>query len=335
MKNRKNLYVLGGIALLAIIPLIAKTIDNGYLQTLTFFVMMFVSMSVAWNIIGGYAGQISFGHGTFWGLGAFTTAIFAIRTGLPAWLAMPIGGLVAMLYGMSWGYPTLRLRGPYFAIATIGIGEATRLIMLNLDQLLKNSPLDWLVKDKPFTGGASGLILPSPNDFQANQLLLFYICLGFMILTIAISAWINNSRFGLALRAVNMDQEAAETLGVSASRYKVLALMVTAFLVGVAGSLYAQYVLFIDAREVFSFSNSIAMVLMPTVGGIGTLWGPALGALVFKVADDRLSSARFMLGGMQINLGDVNLMLYGLLLVLIILFEPGGVLGLLKRLRKK
>ncbi|MBI3536348.1 MAG: branched-chain amino acid ABC transporter permease [Chloroflexi bacterium] len=334
--SRTFISVLFVIALLAFVTAIPSLPVSKYWQTLGFITFLFAGMSVAWNILGGYGGQVSFGHGTFLGLGAFTTAVISIRTGIPAPLTIPIAGLVAMVYGVLWGYPTLRLRGPYFSIATIGIGEATRLLMINLDDLLRGAPfLNELVKDRPFTGGASGLNLKIPPDIISYQLNYYYFALAFLVITILIAWWIRRARFGLALFAINMDPDAAETLGVNTARYKVYALMVSAFLVGVAGSLYAQYFLFIDPREMFSFQNSIAMVLMPIIGGIGTVGGPVLGAFVFKVVEDRLATTRLEFGTLTINLVQFNLLLYGLLLVLIILFERGGVLGLLSRAAKK
>lgn len=321
-----------GLALLAALLAVPVLFPGSYWQTLGFITFLYVGLSSAWNILGGYAGQVSFGHSTFLGLGAFTTGAIAVRTGVAPALTIPAAGVVAALYSLLWGYPTLRLRGPYFAIATIGIGEATRLLMINLDDLLRGIPvLERLVRDQPLTGGATGLTLRTPPNIQAYALVFYYVTLAFALGTLAVSWWVRRSRFGLALAAINMDPDAAETLGVSTGRYKVLALAVSAFLVGVAGSLYAQYFFFIDPREMFSFQNSIAMVLMPIIGGIGTLWGPVLGAVMFKVVEDRLSTARLALGGVTVNFVQFNLLLYGLLLVLIILFEPGGLLGLLRR----
>jgi branched-chain amino acid transport system permease protein len=325
------LVAVGSLGMLVMLPIL---FEGSYWQTLAFITFLFVSLSVSWNITGGYAGQVSFGHSTFLGLGAFTTAVITLRTGLPAPFTIPVAGLVAMTYGFLWGYPTLRLRGPYFSIATIGVGEATRLFMTNLDDLLRSIPiLKELVKYQPLTGGASGLTLRLPPDIQSYALKFYFGALLFMLGVLAISWWIRRSRIGLALSAINMDPDAAETLGVSTARYNVLALMVSAFLVGVVGSLYAQYFFFIDPREMFSFQNSIAMVLMPIIGGIGTLWGPVLGAVVFKVVEDRLLTTHLEWGPLSINFVQFNLLLYGLLLVLIILFEPGGVLGLLRRMK--
>jgi branched-chain amino acid transport system permease protein len=320
------------VAVLAVLVILPALNVSRYWQTLGFITFLFASMSVAWNILGGYGGQVSFGHGTFLGLGAFTTAVITLRTGLPALVAMPFAGLVAVGYALLWGYPTLRLRGPYFSIATIGISEATRVLMINLDDLLRGAPLlNELVKERPLTGGASGLNLPIPSDIQSYQLSYYYIALGFLIAVILVSWWIRRARFGLGLFAINMDPDAAETLGVNTARLKVFALMISALLVGIAGSLYAQYFLFIDPREMFSFQNSIAMVLMPIIGGIGTVGGPVVGAVVFKIVEDRLSTSRIDLGALSINLVQFNLLLYGTLLVLIVMFEPGGVLGLARR----
>jgi branched-chain amino acid transport system permease protein len=336
MTVRRTLPALAALLALAFIALVPVLYRGSYWQTLGFLTFLFVGMSVAWNILGGYGGQVSFGHGTFYGIGAFTTAAVALRAGVPPWLTLPLAGLAAMLYGLLWGYPTLRLRGPYFSIATIGIGEATRLLMINLDDVLRGTPvLDALVKSQPLTGGASGLTLRTPPDIQAYQLAYYYGALGFMLLTLAVSWWIQRSRFGLALTSINMDLEAAETLGVDTARYKIYALMASAFLVGLAGSLYAQYIFFIDPREMFSFQNSIAMVLMPIIGGIGTLWGPVVGAVVFTIVQDRLQTTRLEFGSLTISLVQFNLLMYGLLLVLIILFEPGGVMGLLRRAARR
>ncbi|HEY6040736.1 MAG TPA: branched-chain amino acid ABC transporter permease, partial [Anaerolineae bacterium] len=331
--SKENLFTaLAGLSFIIALLGVPVWFRGSYFQTLGFFTFLFVSLAVAWNILGGYAGQVSFGHGTFLGIGAFTTAAITLRVGIPAPLTIPFAGLFAMIYGLLWGYPTLRLRGPYFSIATIGIGEATRLLMINLDDLLRAIPfVGDLVKTRPLTGGASGLNLPIPPDIQSYALNYYYGTFAFMLVTIVVSWWVGRSRFGLALRAINMDPDAAETLGVSTARYKVLALMLSAFLVGVAGSLYAQYFLFIDPREMFSFQNSIAMVLMPIIGGIGTLWGPVIGATVFTIVQDRVSTGHVDIAGISINLVQFNLLLYGLLLVLIVLFEPGGVLGLLRR----
>ena len=322
-----------GVAALVFVALIPfLRLAGGYLQTLGFLTFLYVILSTAWNIMGGYAGQTSFGHATFYGLGAYTTAILALR-GVPPLLTMPLAGLIAAAYGFLWGYPCLRLRGQYFAIATIGVGEATRLLMLNLDDLIANSPLlGGLLQRGVLTGGATGLMVPTPPDIQAYATGFYYFGLVLTLLVLLVSYWVKKSKFGLGLFAINMDMDAAETVGVNTTRSKIQALMLSAFLVGVAGSLYAQYVFYIDPQTVFGFPVSIAMVLMPTIGGIGTLAGPILGAVVYVVVQDRILTANLTLGDIRLSLSSMHLLVYGGLLVLIVLFEPKGLMGLFGRL---
>jgi branched-chain amino acid transport system permease protein len=308
------------IALAASVPLIASAY-----QSLIFYTFIYISLASAWNIIGGFGGQTSFGHAAFYGLGAYTTAILALGNGgmpqVPALLTIPFAGLVAAIYAALIGYPTLRLRGPYFSIATIGVGEATRILMLNASTL---------------TGGASGLNLKLPADIKAYALQYFYIGLVWMVVVLLVAWYIRRSRFGLGLFAINMDTDAAETLGVDTARSKIIALMISAFLVGVTGSLYAQQIFYVEPNEVFGFRYSIGMVLMATIGGIGTLWGPVLGAIIYFPINDRLSTLQpLQLFGQSLEFTRLNLLLFGLLLVAIILGEPKGLVGIGERIWKK
>ncbi len=318
------------LVFLVLIPFLE--IRGGYLQTLGFLTFLYITLSTAWNILGGYGGQTSFGHATFYGLGAYTTSILALR-GIPGLLTIPVAGLVASLYGLLWGYPCLRLRGQYFAIATIGVGEATRLLMLNLDDLIKNNHvLKGFLQKGVLTGGATGLMLPTPPDIRSYATGFYYGVMVLMFAALFVSWWVKNGKFGLGLFAINMDVDAAETVGVSTTRYKILALMLSAFMVGISGSIYAQYVFYIDPQTVFGFPMSIAMVLMPIIGGIGTLAGPILGAVVYIVVQDRILTANLNLGFINLSLSSLHLLMYGGLLVLIILFEPKGLLGMYRRL---
>lgn len=318
------------LVFLLLIPFLE--IRGGYLQTLGFLTFLYITLSTAWNILGGYGGQTSFGHATFYGLGAYTASILALR-GISGLLTIPIAGMVASFYGLLWGYPCLRLRGQYFAIATIGVGEATRLLMLNLDDLIKNNHLlKGFLQKGVLTGGATGLMLPTPPDIRAYATGFYYGVMVLMFAALFVSWWVKNGKFGLGLFAINMDVDAAETVGVNTTRYKILALMLSAFMVGVSGSIYAQYVFYIDPQTVFGFPMSIAMVLMPIIGGIGTLTGPILGAVVYIVVQDRILTTNLNLGLIKLSLSSLHLLLYGGLLVLIILFEPKGLLGMRRRL---
>lgn len=270
-----------------------------------FLTFIFVTQAVSWNLVGGFAGQVSFGFAAFFGTGAYVTAILWSRYGWEPVLTLPFAGLAAMVVALLVGLPCFRLSGPYFSIATIGIGEAARVIAINLDNI---------------TGGASGLILP----FNVPEKAWFYRA-GLILATVTFLtvAWIRRHRFGLALFSLRMDQLAAESLGVPTAFYKNLAHVVAAFFVGMSAGLYVVYLSYAHPDQVFGFDLSIGMVLMNVIGGIGTLWGPVLGAVIyFPIRQLLLADPRLV---------AVNLLVFGALLILIILFEPGGLLGLLAR----
>ncbi len=333
LRSWKTWISLALIIFLLLVPFL--NIGGGYLQTLSFLTFLYVILSTAWNILGGYTGQTSFGHATFYGLGAYTTSILALR-GMPPLMTMPLAGVIAALYGFLWGYPCLRLRGQYFAIATIGVGEATRLLMLNLDDLIKNIPLlKDALQDGVLTGGATGLMLPTPEDIHSYAMGFYYLAMGLMFAALLASWWVKKSKFGLGLFSINMDIDAAETVGVNTVFYKNMALMLSAFMVGIGGSIYAQYMFYIDPQTVFGFPMSISMVLMPTIGGIGTLVGPILGAVVYIIVQDRILTANIDFGTFTLSLSTLHLLLYGGLLVVIVLFEPKGIMGLQQRLTRR
>jgi len=279
---------------------------NPYILHLGFLTFLYVSLSSAWNILGGFAGQVSFGYSAFFGLGAYATGILW-NAGVNPYLTLPVGALLALAFSLLVGYPCFRLSGPYFAIATIGIGEAMRVIMLNLGDI---------------TGGASGLTMPTTGGFSKTPSYLSALLL--MIAVLLLVNYIRNSRIGLALLAIKEDQDAAEALGVPTIRYKLLAHGLGAIIVGIAGGLYAQYMFYIEPNNVFGFNLSISLLLMPVIGGLATLWGPVLGAIVFVVIQDTLMA----------SFPHLHLLTYGLLLVVIVLFEPDGLMGLFGRLAR-
>ncbi len=303
---RTLVLFVGALAVLYALPLVVPMGD--YAHDLIGLTFMYMAAALAWNWLGGYVGQISFGHAAMFGVGGFVAARIALSTGLPFWAGWLAGGLTAGLYGLLWGHPTLRLRGPYFSIATIGVGEATRLVATYWD---------------PFTGGSSGLSLPLGQG--PTKYALYWYGLYLLAAVVALSWWLRRSRIGLGLLAIKEDVEAAADAGVNATLYQDLVLVLSATVIGVCGGFYAWYQAFIDPQDLFSFDRSIGFVLMGVVGGIGTILGPALGAIVFVVVQELLlaSYAQFYLG------------IYGLLLVLIILFEPLGLSGLLLRLARR
>lgn len=298
------------VALAIAMPLVFP--HEEYLRSELFLILLYGAMATGWNILGGFTGQVSFGHAAFLGIGAYATTILT-DAGWSVWATLPVAGILAATFSLVIGPPAFRLRGPYFAIATIGIGEATRLIVLNWSALAGGSDL---------TGGASGLTLtgaPSP-------LAQYYAALVLCAVAISIAAWIKRSRFGYALAAVRADPDAAETLGVNTTIAKTQALLISAFLLGSAGSVYAMHNLFISPDSVFGFSTSISFVIMPIIGGIGTIVGPLLGAAIFTGLREQLETNP-LLAPYSLDLG-----VFGGLLCAIVLFEPRGLLGIADRL---
>jgi len=290
------------LIVLACVP--AANLGANFTKVL-FLTFLAVSASVAWNILGGFAGQASFGFAVFYGLGAYTTAV-GMNAGLGPYLTYLIAAVLAAVASLLIGLPTFRLRGPYFAIATIGVSEAVRVIMTNLQ----------------FTGGASGCRITERVPFrQADH---YYTGLALAAIAVCISMLVRNSRFGLALRAIHDDQDAASDSGVNPYLHKIAAHAIAAAITGATGGVYARYSAFISPDGVFAFQRSVAIVLMPIIGGVNTIWGPVAGGGVYGVIEEELT-ARFP---------EFHLLLYGMLLILIILFEPGGLLGLLVRLRR-
>lgn len=297
----------GLVVVLALFPALFPN-ELNYIG-LGFLTFIFVTLAVAWNMVGGYAGQVSFGYAAFFGTAAYVTAILWSRYGWEPLLTLPLAGLAAVVVSLVVGLPCFRLLGPYFSIATIGVGEAARVLALNLDQL---------------TGGASGLNLPLSVPEKSW---FYWSGLVLAAMAVAVSAWIRASRFGLGLFALRMEQDAAESLGLSTALYKNLAHSTSAFLVGLAAGLYVVYFSYVHPNQVFGFDLSIGMVLMGVIGGVGTLWGPVLGAAIYFPVRQLLLS--------QPALVAFNLLIYGGLLIAIVLFEPGGLLGLIRRVARR
>jgi len=290
------------VAALAAVPLAKVGANTSKVLFLTF---LWISASAAWNILGGFTGQVSFGFAVFYGLGAYTSAI-GISSGVNPYATYALAAAIAAVASLAIGLPTFRLRGPYFAIATIGVSEAVRVIMTNL----------------AFTGGASGYRITEHVPFRQAE--HYYTGLALAALAVCVSILVRRSRFGLGLRAIRDDQEAAADSGVNPFAYKLAAHAVGAALTGAAGGVYARYAAFISPDGVFAFQRSVAILLMPIIGGVNTIWGPVLGGGVYGVVEEELT-ARFP---------EFHLLLYGMLVIFIILFEPGGLMGLLGRLRR-
>ena len=290
-----------GVLALAVAPQVLGL--SAYSHNLVTLAFLLISGSVAWNWMGGFLGQVSFGHAALFGVGGFVSARVLLSGPVPAPLAWLVGGLVAGTFALG-AHPALRLRGPYFSIATIGMGEAVRLIFTYWED---------------FTGGSSGLSLPIDPDMKRQ---LYWWGLGLAALVVAATWLMRRSTFGLQLLAIKADVDAAGDVGVSATFYQDLVFVLSGAVVGISGGLYASYFSFIEPNDMFGFDRSIAFVLMTVIGGVGTILGPVLGAVVFVLLRQYLLASY-----PQLYLG-----LYGALLILIILFEPLGLSGLIGRL---
>ncbi len=271
-------------------------------------VLLYAALGTAWNILGGYAGQVSFGHAVFFGTGAYTSTLLLQHLGLTPWIGMLAGALVAAGLALAVGYPTFRLAGHYFAIATIVVGEIAHT----------------LVRSSDVVGGARGLFLPIlPTalinyQFQETRLPYYFVALGLYVVSLAVTLLIERRRMGYYLRAIREDQAAARSVGVSVPRYKLAAGAVSAALTALCGTFYAQYVLFIDADSVFPLSLSILIALVAILGGAGRAYGPFLGACVL-IPLSELTRNQF--GGTG---RGADLVIYGALIVLVSVAQPGG-----------
>jgi branched-chain amino acid transport system permease protein len=279
-------------------------------------IFLYGALAAAWNIVAGYCGQVSLGQAVFFGVGAYTSAVLFRDAGVTPWLGMLAGAGLAVLLSQVIGYPVFRLRGHYFAIATIAVGEIVHALVVNWDAI----------------GGARGVFVPirrpdSLLNFQFHQskAYYYYIALGLLLLALGVTRLIERSRRGYYFRAVREDPDAAAALGVNVAREKLRALAISAAITAMGGTFWAQYILFIDPESVFPLSLSILICLVAVLGGVGTLWGPLLGAAVLVPLQE---GTRVMLGGTGKAL---DLLIYGALIVLVAVLQPGGLMALLRR----
>jgi branched-chain amino acid transport system permease protein len=297
---------LGGVLLLALalVPALSSSI---YLMHVLIVVFMYVVLAVSWNILGGMAGYVSFGHVTFFALGAYLSAILYRDLGASPFLTAALGGLLAATVAFLVGLPTLRLREEYFAIATLGLAFIFEVLAWNL----------------PVTGGGSGIMITAPNFGIHLTKAVFYLSMWTVMVASVVTSWaIGRSRFGYGLASIREDEQAAEVMGVRTARLKAVAFALSAFFPGVAGGLFAYYVAYIEPGTVFDHSISINVVIMSILGGIGTTLGPVLGAVILTLISELMN---------VIVVSEAKLVVYGVILVAAVLFLPQGILGRWRR----
>ncbi|WP_202331422.1 branched-chain amino acid ABC transporter permease [Mesorhizobium sp. L-8-3] len=272
----------------------------------------------AWNILGGYGGQFSFGHAAFFGTGAYAVAVLQVQLGINPWIGMALGGVLAAAVAAFIGFCTFRygLRGSYFALVTLAFAEVLRILSNSVD----------------VTGAGVGLLIPlarGVENFQfASRAGYFWVVWALALAAFVTVWWIGNSRFGAQLTAVRDNEEAARALGVNAFRVKMGAIVLSGFFSGLAGVFYAQYFLYLDPSIGYGPEISITSLLVPIIGGMGTLFGPLLGAVGVHAISE---GTRSFVG----EAPGISLALYGAVLVVMVLFMPRGLAGLLARRARK
>ncbi|MFZ1375975.1 MAG: branched-chain amino acid ABC transporter permease [Geothrix sp.] len=338
LKATLLLAVLGG--LLAI----PKFVDSPYALHMMILLFMSVMMGQSWNILGGYAGQHSVGHAAYFGVGAYTTMMLMHTKQIAPWYGVWAGIALVVVVALIIGSICFRLRGPYFVLASIAVAEILRLSAINLTTL---------------TNGAEGILATELPAFKiggtiitdfATKVPFYYIGLFLVALTIAVTYLVQHSKLGYFFQAIREDQDAAHSLGISISLYKNIALVISAVLTSLAGSFYGIYVGFVDPPTVLGLDVSVQIMLICIIGGMGTLWGPVLGSLVLVPLSEALRSnmitealvkvgmvnAESKIGiFLKENLSHAHVLLYGILVVVVILFMPDGLMGFIKKLAKR
>lgn len=285
-----------------------------YFISFVYSVFLYVCVATSWNLIGGYAGYLSFGHVAFFGIGAYGTALLSGAFQLSAVgtiLSSIPAGLLAALIAVIVGYPCLRLRGPYFAVITLCFAFVVQLTVQNLNIL----------------GGPDGLWLKAIDaPIETARSILYELMLLLMVITVAVSARINRSKFGAGLRAIKEDEEVAQTMAINAPRLKIQAFALSAFFPGVAGGLHAYYLTYIHPSIVFDVNISILIVLMALFGGGSSWLGPVIGAALLSVVNELLST---------FVKAELARIIYGSLFVIVIIFVPNGITQLFRKPARK
>ena len=291
-------------------PLVVR---DAFLLDSLVLILIWGTSAAAWNVAGGYAGQVSLGHSAFFGLGAYAAAVFGTRWGLSPWLGLAGGALVAITIGLVVGYLSNRLRGPYFVLATIAFSQVLLIVGSR-----------W----RGLTSGSEGIPVPFRPGFWtlgiADKRVWVWIVLTLAVLVYLVELYLERSRRGYQLAAVREDEDAALSLGVPARWLKVAAIAVSAALTAACGALWAQYVGFVDPFYVFSVDLSVRFALAAIIGGLGTALGPFLGSILITTLETYL---RATFGGIGAGFVGIYLIIYGSALILVVRFVPAGLTG--------
>lgn len=299
----KKHYVI--LAVLASLAALYPYLDPKYL-TIAITIFLFIGWATAWDLIGGWAGQVSLGHVSFVGIGAYFVAIGSEYYGLAPWWSILMAMLFAAVLAYFWGRLTFKLSGPYFTLSTIAIAEMMRLVAINEG---------WL------TGGATGVFiseLPTPFGFDLfEKTTQYYLALAFAVFCLLVVFGVSRNRFGYQLRAIREDEQSAMAAGINPTKVKLRAFMLSAVLTTLGGGVYGIFLSFMEPHVMFNLLLSIQIALTAIVGGRGTIWGPAVGAVVLIIAGEVFRT----------TFAHANMLVYGLLILVVILFFPRGIVG--------
>jgi len=304
MKKTFPLIIAG---LLAVLPLIGL---SSYWMHILILVIMWSVIGMAWNLLGGYCGQVSFGHAAFFGVGAYTAGILYNKLGISAWWGLPLSIFFVTIFALVIGYICLRLKGPFFALGTLAMGVILRVMAENLTTI---------------TEGDLGIMIRERTWIEKTW--YFYIILILAALAFFLVKKVIESKLGYYFVAIREDQDAAESLGINTTLYKTIALSLSAVITGLAGAFYTNYMGYIDPKIVFALHDiSIVTIMVVMVGGVATYWGPFVGAVIMVFLAEIIRTIP--------KLGAAHHTFFGILLIVIIIYLPNGIVGDLPKLKK-
>jgi branched-chain amino acid transport system permease protein len=310
MRQKINGFALAFVVVVAFgLPIVLRS--PTYLHILI-LLYLYAYLTTSWNLVGGFAGVLPLGHAAFVGIGAYMSTILSLQYGISPWLGMFVGGFLAAIVGVLIGLPTFKMRGAYFALATIAFSEGIRVMVENIDYL---GPLR--------LNGPRGIQIPPTNIGLANYMFTnkepyYYIILVMLVGVLALTYFISRSKLGYYLRAGGEEPEAAMALGVNVARAKLIAMAMSSFLTALAGTFYAQFTLYIHPKSIISLDLSFEIAFIGLIGGRGSIAGPVLGALLLRPVSD---FSRIYFGA---TLPGLHLIIFGAVLVLVMIYQPRG-----------
>lgn len=307
LSKYKNIAAVPGSVLLVIAPFI---ITNSYYLHIMVLIGVYIILSLSLNLITGYTGQLCLGHAAFYGIGSYVGALLMLNLNVNFFIALIASAVISGLFGLVLGIPTLRLRGDYLAIVTLGFGEIVRLVFVNWADVIRG-PM-----------GLPGIPNPSIFGFQiSGRTAFYYLILILVALTLIFMSRLTNSGFGMAMQTVKADEIAAESIGIYPVKYKLIAFVISSAMAGMAGCFYASYVSYISPTT-FVYNTSVTILAMVVLGGLGSLAGSVIGAVVLTLIPEVL---RFI--------SDYRMLIFGALMVIMMIFKPEGFWGVSKRVK--